>query len=148
MNDFNANHYTQLGVCYELLAHSSTHNHFEAGNYLNLQFIPPLIAQQFRIYLNEKSVPIGLVTWGWIPAQTKKEMIETSRNIRPDEWDAGEHLLFNDFVAPWGGVKTIITDLTTNVFPRYKAFSVRRYADGQVRKVNCWIGKEFQKHEK
>ncbi len=143
MNEVDENHYAQLGVCYELLAYSNTHNGFRAGRYLNLQLIPPLLSQQFRIYVNEKEEPVGLVTWGWVTALTKKEMIENSRNIRADEWHGGKHLLFNDFVAPWGGVRTIIADLTTNVFLKHKAFSVRRNTDGTVRKVNHWIGKAF-----
>ena len=141
MNDVDKNHYAQLGICYELLAHSNTHNGFRAGRYLNLQFIPPLLRQQIRIYFNEKAEPVGVVTWGWVTALTKKEMIENSRNIRADEWYGGDNLLFNDFVAPYGGVRAIIADLTANIFPQYKAFSVRRNADGTVRKVNHWIGK-------
>ena len=42
-----------------------------------------------------------------------------------------------------GGVRAIIADLTTNVFPQYKAFSVRRNVDGTVRKTNRWIGRKY-----
>ncbi len=143
MNNIDENHYMQLGIIYELLAYSSTHNSFRAGRYINLQCIPPLLLQQFQIYFSEKGEAIAFVTWGWVTSNTRKEIIEKSRNIEVDEWDKGEFLLFNDFVAPMGGIKTIISDLTTNMFPRYKAFSVRRNRNGTVRKVNHWIGKKY-----
>ena len=57
------------------------------------------------------------------------------------EWQSGEHLLFNDYIAPWGHAKAILKDLRSHVFPNETAFSLGRNPDGSIRKVYQWKGK-------
>jgi len=54
---------------------------------------------------------------------------------------------FNDFIAPWGGVRDILKDLATNIFADREAFSLSRHVDGKVKKKHRWIGKAFNKKE-
>jgi len=72
-------------------------------------------------------------------------MKDTGRALFHHEWQQGEQLFFNDFVAPWGGVKQILQDMTSHVFPGETASSFSRYKDGSVKKVGRWIGKEVSK---
>jgi cytolysin-activating lysine-acyltransferase len=55
-----------------------------------------------------------------------------------DDWNSGDLLLFNDFVAPFGHTREILKDLRNLEWPHKTAFSLRRAQDGSVKKVNHW----------
>jgi len=141
----NLNSYSKVGICFELLAHSDTHKHYRCATYLDTEICPPNWLGQLRIYFNDEKLPVAFVTWAEVSKGTEKELVDDSRALYYQDWDAGDQLYFNDFVAPWGGVKEVLQDLTTNIFPEREAFSLSRHADGSVRKKHRWIGKAFNK---
>ncbi|WLD58111.1 toxin-activating lysine-acyltransferase [Salinispirillum sp. LH 10-3-1] len=106
--------------------------------------VPPLIHRQFRIYFDEYRNPVGCATWAWLSEKMKNEMI-AGGTLEFDDWASGDHLMFGDYIAPWGHAKSILSDLRTNVFPKETAFSLGRNFDGSVRKVYHWKGKESGK---
>ena len=57
-----------------------------------------------------------------------------------DEWQSGEHLFFNDWIAPYGNIRSAMHDIATHVFPHHTATSIRRHQDGSIRKINYWQG--------
>ena len=139
------NSYSQIGICFELLAHSDTHKNYSCATYLDTEVCPANWLSQLRIYFNDDQEPVAFVTWAEVCEQTQKELIDDSRALYYQDWNNGDNLYFNDFVAPWGGVKEILTDLTSHIFADREAFSLSRHADGTVRKKHRWIGKAFNK---
>lgn len=136
--------YRNLGDCFYLLANSDTHKHFRAATYMDVEVCPANWRGQVRVYINADNQPVGFVTWAKVTKCCKQELIDNSRALRHYEWDDGNLLFFNDFVAPWGGVKEILSDLTSNIFPKEQAFSISRDKEGNTKKVHRWVGKKFR----
>ena len=111
---------------------------------MDLEIIPALIHKQFRIYFDEQQNPAGLATWVWLNDDAKAKVLNNQGPLEFEEWQSGEHLMFNDYIAPWGHAKAILKDLRSNVFATEKAFSLGRNADGSIRKVYYWKGKAFK----
>ncbi|NQZ32261.1 MAG: toxin-activating lysine-acyltransferase [Oceanospirillaceae bacterium] len=141
------NSYSQMGICFELLAHSDTHKNYSCASYLDTEICPANWLSQLRIYFNDAKIPVAFVTWAEVSQETEKELIDDSRALYHQDWNAGDNLYFNDFVAPWGGVRDILKDLTSNIFTDREAFSLSRHSDGKVKKKHRWIGKAFIKKE-
>ncbi|WP_159737633.1 toxin-activating lysine-acyltransferase [Vibrio atypicus] len=137
------NFYRNLGHCFHLLAHSNAHQKFNLAGYMDVEICPANWRGQLRVYENHHKQPVGFVTWAKVSKSTKQELIEDSRALYYHEWNNGDCLFFNDFVAPWGGVKEILSDLTSTVFPKEQAFSIGRDKKGNTKKVHRWTGKEY-----
>lgn len=140
----NSDHfYRNLGHCFHLLAHSNVHKQFNLAGYMDVEICPANWRCQLRVYINDEKHPVGFVTWAKVNESSKQALIDYSRALYYEEWNSGDHLFFNDFVAPWGGVKEILSDLTSNVFPKEQAFSISRDKYGKTKKVHRWKGKEY-----
>lgn len=137
------NFYRNLGYCFHLLTHSSTHKDFNLADYMDVEICPANWRGQLRVYKNNEKHPVGFVTWAKVNENTKQELIQDSRALYHREWSSGDLLFFNDFVAPWGGVKEILSDLTSTMFPKEQAFSISRDKHGKTKKVHRWTGKEY-----
>ncbi len=66
---------TALGMTIQQLATSPYHQQFKLSNYLPVEIVPPLKAEQFRCFLNAKGEARGLVTWAWLNDVAKKKCI-------------------------------------------------------------------------
>lgn len=130
---------TSLGICMWLLSQSDYHRNWDMVAFEE-EIASPLLYKQYRIYLDEQDNPIGLATWAWINDECRQRLLEQKGILSFDEWNCGEHLLFNDYIAPWGHAKAILKDLRTQVFPNETAFSIGRNADGSIRKIYTWKG--------
>jgi len=137
--------YSDIGHCFYLLASSEKHKYYNVSNYMNVEICPASVFDQLRVYVDFGSNPVGFVTWAYVNSIVRYELITFSRALMSDEWNSGSHLFFNDFVAPWGGVRDILDELTRTIFPKEEAFSISRDKRGMVTKVHRWTGKEFGK---
>lgn len=130
---------TSLGMCMWLMSQSDYHRHWDMATF-DAEITAAIISSQYRIYFDEQNNPIGLATWAWVSDECRKRLLKEQSGLRFDDWNSGEHLLFNDYIAPWGHAKAILKDLRTNVFPDETAFSVGRNSDGSIRKIYTWKG--------
>lgn len=130
-----------IGMIFSLLVKSEYHRQFTVSYYFQNEIIPPVELNQYKIYLNEQSQPYGFVTWAFINDSVQKDVHKTGGALKRHEWNQGENLFFNDWVAPFGGVRKLINDLTNNVFPDEIATSVRHNEKRQLTKVCRWYGK-------
>lgn len=96
---------------------------------------------QFKIYLDEQNNPVGFVTWAWLDNAARDIVLEGNAVPGFDAWNAGSHLMLNDFVAPWGHATYMTNDMRTVVFPDKKGFALRRNQDGSVRKLYLCRGR-------
>lgn len=132
-----------LGIMLWLCSHADYHKTWPVWS-IDGDLVPPLIHRQFRIYFDEHRNPVGCATWAWLSEEKKNDMMADG-TLQFKDWRSGKHLMFGDYIAPWGHAKNILSDLRINVFPKEIAFSLRRNPDGSVRKLNHWVGKEYEK---
>ena len=141
----NLDYYTYVGYALELLARSNYHKQHQLGAYFRTEILPAFRNNQVQFYTDKNGAPIGLVTWAWLSSPALKEIHESGRAVAENEWKSGDNLFFNDFITPYGNMKEVLLDFTTNIFPNEVATSLRRRPDGTIRRVNRWIGVNYQK---
>ena len=136
----NLDEYTQVGFALELLAQSKYHQQYSVGNYFHTEILPPIWANQIRFYLTAEGLPTAMVTWAWLNQDVEQAVHQSGRALTQDEWQSGERLFFNDWIAPYGNIRAAMSDIATHVFPDKTATSIRRNIDGSIRKINYWTG--------
>lgn len=137
---------TSIGFALELLATSAYHKQLKARSYICSQILPALRVNQIRFYLTDQGIPTALVTWALLSEEVERELHTSGRSLTGKEWNCGPRLYFNDCIAPYGNYRVVSHDLVHNVFPDVKiASSLRRNADGTVRRINRWVGKNYLK---
>lgn len=129
-----------LGMCLWLLSQSKYHSQWSIQD-VDLEIVPALRHTQFRLYFDEQQNPIGLATWAWLSDSAKEKVLNNQGPLTFDEWRSGDHLMFNDYIAPWGHARAILNDLRNQVFPHKTAFSLGRHPDGSIRKQYQWKGR-------
>lgn len=132
--------HTVLGAMVWLMSHSAYHRQWSAHAF-NVDIVPAVVLNQFRVYHDDNGNPVGFATWAFTSTQVRDGLIARTHTLQFDDWRSGDQLLFNDFVAPWGQGVAIVNDLRTNIFPDREAYSLSRNLDGSIRKVQRWRGK-------
>jgi len=140
MNGEVLDQYLCVGYAVELLAQSNYHKQFPMVAYVYEDILQPFELGQIRFYLDDNHAPTGFVTWAWLSTKIRDDVHESGRPLEDGEWQSGEHLYFNDFVAPYNNMKPIVQDVAKNVFPDQIGTSLRRNMDGSVRRINKWVG--------
>ncbi len=141
-------YFASVGYALELLAQSKYHRQFKLGDYFRVEVLPALWCGQTRFYLTNESLPTAMVTWAWLSEDVERDAHATGRALTKDEWNCGDRLFFNDWITPYDNIREVLHDMTHNIFPDEVATSLRRNADGSVRRVNRWTGVNLRKaHE-
>lgn len=128
-----------LGMMIWLMKHAHYHCQWPLWNVDN-DIFPALIHGQSKLYFDNEQSPLGFVTWAWLDDKSRDQVLANESPLEVDQWNSGKHLMFADFIAPWGHAKDILSDLRVRVFPEYRAFSLGRYRDGRIRKIYYWKG--------
>ena len=124
--------YTTVGMAAWLCGHSDYHSTWEMGAF-DQNIVPPLAQKQFKMYLDESGMPVGLVTWAWLSEQRCSEAVG-GKGLEWEDWHSGEQLYCHDFLAPWGHGKHLFKDLKVNVFPHVKeVLAIRGRLNGSIR---------------
>ncbi|MXY35154.1 MAG: toxin-activating lysine-acyltransferase [Boseongicola sp. SB0676_bin_33] len=137
--------YAGVGYALELLARSEYHGTRRLGDYFRSEILPALRCGQSRFHVTKDCVPTAMVTWAWLSKEVEREVHATGRALSRNEWQCGDRLFINDWIAPHGNIRTLTHDIGNNVFPDDVATSLRRNPDGSVRRVNRWIGSRRRK---
>lgn len=136
-------YHESLGMMMWLMKHADYHSQWPLWS-VDQDIVPALIHGQCKLYFDDHQNPVGFVTWAWLNDAAKQQVLENTEPLSIDQWRSGDRLLLNDFVAPWGHAKSIMKDFGTHVFPEHQGFSLRRNADGSIRKFNYWKGARFK----
>ena len=59
----NIDYHTSVGFAVEMLAKSPYHRGFKIGDYLAIEILPALWANQVRFYLTDEGIPTAMLTW-------------------------------------------------------------------------------------
>lgn len=136
-------YYEALGMMMWLMKHADYHSQWPLWS-VDTDIVPALLHGQSKLYFDEHQNPVGFATWAWLDDDVKEQLLTNNTPLDVNQWNSGGHLMFADFVAPWGHSKELLNDLRTQVFPDYRAFSLGRHSDGSVRKIYYWKGVRFK----
>lgn len=132
-----------LGMMMWLMKHADYHSQWPLWS-VDTDIVPALLHGQSKLYFDEHQNPVGFATWAWLDDEAKEQLLANTDPLSVNQWNCGKHLMFADFVAPWGHTRGILNDLRGQVFPNYRAFSLGRNPDGSVRKIYYWKGVRFK----
>lgn len=127
-----------LGEIAYLMINSPLHQSYRLAD-LESYFLTPIKLNQFRIY-RRGTRPVGLATWAYLKPDAASGYVDDTRELRPDDWNAGTEPWLVDFMAPFGGVREMVRDLRENVHPNARVRSLRRDYTGTIRKHVDWYG--------
>lgn len=131
---------TLLGELTTLMLTSPLHSKFIIED-IQLNFLPAIQCNQYRLYRNAKNHPIGLVTWAFLSDEKSRAYEKQETSVLPPDWQSGNNLWFIDFIVPHGHVKSIVKDLKAQPTMKGKtAKSLRFDADGNYIKTHTWRG--------
>ena len=128
------------GVVAYLMATSKQYRAYPLGS-LTVWIDPPIATDQLAVFYRwNDSEPVGYVTWALLAPDVEHRWLHDPQVLlHPSEWNEGENLWIMDFLALPGYCEDIVEFIEQNMFVGYlEARSVRRNADGTVRKVSTW----------
>ncbi len=99
----------QSGILY-LAGYSALHKFFPVAM-LEERFRPALLLSQFVYYTDAFGVPAAFCTWAWLSPAVLQDVLETSRELRADEYNCGDLPFISELIAPFGHCQTVIGDL-------------------------------------
>jgi cytolysin-activating lysine-acyltransferase len=138
--------YSRIGIAALLLEKSPYHSQWPLYD-AEIELVPPMHLNQCKFYFDAQQNPVAFVTWSNITEAIKIKLVDGGQ-MAWEDWNSGELLLFNDFVAPFGHTREILKDLRSQTWPHEIAFSLRRSKGGSVKKVNYWWHKkEYKKND-
>lgn len=100
---------------------------------LKRTLFPPVKLGQYRIYL-KSGKPHAFVSWAYLSPEVREGFISRTRQLQPEDWNSGDELWFINFIAPYGGVRSIIRDLY-KIHPNAVGYTSRTYGTGEVQRV-------------
>lgn len=145
-HDFSHPH-SALGAMAWLMQHADYHRRWSLQD-INVDIVPAIVLGQYRIYHTPEGEPIGFVTWAYVSEEVKDILIHRRRAMEKVDWNSGDMLMFNDFVAPFGHGRWMVNELRSSLFADEVAFSLRRSHGGGVRKINRWEGTAYRQETK
>ncbi|WP_170419304.1 toxin-activating lysine-acyltransferase [Ruegeria atlantica] len=110
----------------------------------------PLSIGQGRLFMQGENAPLSFVTWAWVNEEVDARLTNDPDDIKPNEWNCGEHLWFMDFIAPYGRVREIITHLDQELFHSVSYAKLHRIGmdDGQSKRVARYYGSKRREERK
>lgn len=131
-----------MGMAIQLLSTSTYHSQFTLSDYLPIEIIPPLKFRQLQCFVGSDGEPLGMVSWAWLSKLTQKNVHQYGRVLQGTEWQSGKYLFFNDWVVDANIFRLVVSHIKNKVFPNEVASSLRRNADGSIRRINQWKSKK------
>lgn len=128
-----------LGAAAFLAMQSPVHRPWSLADAERL-FVPPIAANQCSLYILDGRY-IGFVTWAFLRTEVADDFLAGRAKLMPEHWTGGQTPWIIDLIAPFGHVRDMVAHLRHAIFPGVdRVHSVRRRADGQIRKTNLWWG--------
>lgn len=101
---------------------------------------PAVLLDQIQFFRNPQGPIVGYMTWAYLAEDTEQRLIyDPNVRFHMSEWNEGNRLWIMDFVVLNGEVGRFVFQALRGLFPHHSvAKSLRRHADGTVRKVVTW----------
>lgn len=112
-----------LGDILTLMSASKTHQEYRISHFAST-VLPPVQLNQFRIYHDASGAPVGFVSWALLSDDAERRLLSKTHTLREEDWNSGDTLYFMEFIAPFGHIRQMVTDLRQR-FAGVKAHAVR-----------------------
>jgi cytolysin-activating lysine-acyltransferase len=131
-------YHRQLGIVAATMAKSSEYCGYPIAC-LTVWIEPAILLEQIHFFLDRSGNPIGYMTWALIAEDTEQRLIHDPEVVfHLSEWNEGDRLWIMDLVLVDGRIKEALRQ-ARDLFPTFtEAKSLRRRADGSIRKVTLW----------
>jgi hemolysin-activating ACP:hemolysin acyltransferase len=96
----------QSGVLY-LARYSALHKVFPV-EMLEDRIRPALLLRQFVYYTDTSGVPAAFSSWAWLSSAVLQDVLQTSRELRADEYNCGDLPFFCEMITPFGHCRTVV----------------------------------------
>ena len=117
-----------------LLGRSEAHRQWLIAD-LDRYVIPPLALNQAWLFLREKK-PVGFFSWAYLTSKAERGLIDGSRPIQADDWNAGDRRWSMDCIAPFGDLKPIFAYKKAMGFPNGSGRYLRLTPEGRIKRVH------------
>ena len=104
-----------LGECAWLMSRSVPHRHVFMAD-IDWRVLPPLYLGQVRVFRDAKGNAQALVSWAFVSDEVDARLKANIARLQPGDWRSGPHPWIVDVVAPFGGIRQIIDEMTAKVF--------------------------------
>lgn len=119
-----------------LLGRSTPHRTWLIAD-LDRYIIPPLVLNQAWLFLRDRK-PVGYFSWAYFTLEIEQGLIDGTRPIQPDDWNAGDRRWSMDCIAPFGDLKTVLAYKEAMGFPNGSGRFLRLGADGKIKRVHTF----------
>ncbi|MGI9420848.1 MAG: toxin-activating lysine-acyltransferase [Geminicoccaceae bacterium] len=119
-----------------LLGRSEPHRNWLISD-LDRYVIPPLVLNQAWLFLREQK-PVGFFSWANLTLEAERGLIDGTRPIHPDDWNAGDRRWSMDCIAPFGDLRAIFSYKKAMGFPNGSGRYLRLDARGRIKRVHTF----------
>ncbi len=135
--------YEKLGIVAELMCKSDMYCSFPVAC-LKLWIEPPILLDQIKFFTDFSGNYVGYMTWALLSSETLDRVINDSDTLlHLSEWNEGNNLFIVDLVAINSDLARHLKQVKEEMHTYEVASSLRRGADGSVRKVTTWHAHRF-----
>jgi cytolysin-activating lysine-acyltransferase len=100
---------------------------------------PAILLNQIHFFSDAGGNVVGYLTWALLAEDTEHRLIhDPDVLLHLSEWNEGDRLWIMDFVLIDGNVRSALKEASRCLPQHSQANSLRRRADGTVRKVTRW----------
>lgn len=131
-------YHRRLGVVAAMMGKSSEYCGYPIAC-LTLWIEPAILLDQIHFFHDLGGNPVGYMTWACIAEDTERRLLNDPEVVfHLSEWNKGDRLWIMDFVLVNGRLRNALKE-ARQLFPGIaEAKTLRRRADGSVRKVTTW----------
>jgi cytolysin-activating lysine-acyltransferase len=119
-----------------LLGRSEPHRNWLIAD-LDRYLIPALALNQSWLFLRGKK-PVGFFSWAMLTEEAERGLIDGTRPIQAEDWNAGDRRWSMDCIAPFGDLKTIFAYKKAMGFPNGSGRYLRLDANGRIKRVHTF----------
>ena len=119
-----------------LLGRSEPHRNWLIAD-LDRYLIPPLVLNQAWLFLRGRK-PVGFFSWAYLTQEAENGLIDGTRPIQPDDWNAGDRRWSMDVIAPFGDLRSIFAYKKAMGFPNGSGRYQRLDTKGRVKRVHTF----------
>lgn len=121
-----------LGMVAWLWSASPLHGEWPSA-LLAVNVLPAIESRQY-VMLVRGGMPLAYCSWALLNAEAEARYMRNPNSLRPEDWRCGDRMWFIDWIAPFGGTRTLYRYMA-DAFPDRVARALRVKKTNQTARV-------------